>query len=336
MVWLQFIGLSLVIVIAGTKAARYADIIAEKTGLGRIRIGLVLLALVSSMPELSTGISAVSLVKLPDLALGTLLGSCLFNLLILVLLDVLYRRTPILSRASPSHMVSAGLGIILLSLTAGIILAGEGLSGLVLGWIGVPSIVVFLLYVSGMWGIFRYERNRQLAPAPAADAQYGEHSIGATWFKFALAAAAVIGAGIWLAFIGEEIVGATGWGTSFVGSLLLAVSTSMPELVIGVTALRIGAVDMAVANVLGANMINIAKIFVLDIFYSEGSLLSSVSDAHVTTAIVAVAMSLVVLLGLRFRQQRKTFRVVSWYAALLFGLYLYGAYALFSTGLGNS
>jgi len=102
-----------------------------------------------------------------------------------------------------------------------------------------------------------------------------------------------------------------------------------------IAAVRLGAVDMAIADVLGANMINIAKIFLIDLFYTEGSLLSSVSRAHITTGIVAIIMSLVVIVALRFRQRRKTFRVVSWYAVLLVGLYLYGAYALFTSGSGG-
>lgn len=335
MVWLQFVALSIAIVFGGAKAARYADVLAEKTGLGRIRVGLVLLALVSSMPELSTGITAVSLVKLPDLAVGTILGSCLFNLGIIVLLDVMYRGSPVLSKANPSHKASLVLGILILALTAGVISAGDRLSGLTIAWIGVPSIVIFLVYLTGMWGVFRYEHRKREASPPAKETVllYDGHSLTGAWLKFALAAAVVIGAGIWLAFIGEDIVASTGWGASFVGSLLLAVSTSLPETVIGITALRLGAIDMAIANVIGANLINIAKIFVLDIFYTEGPLLSSVSGAHVTTTLVAIGMSVVVLIGILYRARVKTFRVVSWYSVLLLGLYIYGAFALYNASL---
>ena len=333
MVWLKFLLSLIIILFAGTKLARYGDAIAEKTGLGRIWIGLVLLALISSMPELVTGVSAVALVKLPDLALGVLLGSCLSNLLILALLDVLHRGTPILSKASLSHIASAGLGILLIALTAGSILAGERFSGLSLGWVGIPSIIVFLLFLLGMWGIFYYERNQHPTSSPASPPQYGEDSVKGVWFKFTLAAAAVIGAGIWSAFIGEDIVEATGWSTSFVGSLLLAISTSMPELVITVAALRLGAVDLAVADILGANMINIAKIIAVDLFYTQGPILSSVSSVHLTTALVVAVMSLVVIVGLRFRQKRKAFIFTSWYGPVLVGLYIIGAYALFTSGM---
>jgi len=334
LVWLKFLACLVIILFAGTKLARYGDIIAERTGLGRIWIGLALLAFVTSLPELVTGVSAAVWVKLPDLAMGTLLGSCLFNLLILALLDVLHRRTPILSQSSPVHMISTGAGILLIAFAGGSILIGEGFAGLSLGWVGIPSIIILLLYLGGMWGIFQYER-RQRSLSSGTDApQYGEAAARGVYWKFALAAAAVIIAGIWLAFVGDEIAEVTGWGTSFVGSLLLAISTSMPELVICVAALRLGAIDMAVADVLGANMINIAKILIVDLFYTQGSFLAAVSKDHLTTAIVAVVMSLLVLIGLRFRQQRKTFIVISWYGPLLIGLYVLGVYLIFTSQVG--
>jgi len=322
-----------IILFAGTKLARYGDIIAEKTGMGRIWIGLVLLALITSMPELTTGISCVALVKIPDLAMGTLLGSCLFNLLILALLDVIHRRTPILTKASVSHIMSAGAGILLIALAAGSIFAGEGFSGLALGWVGVPSILLIILYLAAVRQMFRFERKRQSASPSNEPLQYGDVSMRIVWLKFAFASAAVIGAGIWLAYIGDEIAQVTGLGASFVGSLFLAFTTSMPELALTVAAVRMGAIDMAVADILGANMINIAKIFILDLFYTQGSLISSVSNSHLITAIVAIVMTLIVIVALRFRQRRKTFVVISWYAVALIMLYIVGAYLLFTSGI---
>ena len=338
MVWLKFLACLVIILFAGTKLARYGDAIAEKTGLGGIWIGLVLLAAITSIPELVTGVSSAALVGLPDLALGTLLGSCTLNLAILVLLDILYQPAPILSKVSPRHMASAGFGILLIALAAGSIFAGERLSGLALGWVGIPSIVILILYLVVMRQMFRFERSHQSPPLQAAPLQYKEIHTRTVYFRFALAAAAVIGAGIWMSFIGGEIAEATGWEASFVGSLFLAISTSMPELVVTVAALRLGAIDMAVADILGSNMFNIAIILPVDLFYVQGSILSQprslVSGAHLITAAVAVVMSLLVIVGLRFRQKRKTFIVISWYTPPLIGLYIFGAYMLFTSGIG--
>ena len=332
MVWLKFLLCLVIILFAGTKLARYGDAIAYKTGLGGIWIGLVLLAAITSVPELVTGVSSAALVGLPDLAMGTLFGSCLFNLAILALLDIFHRHIPVLSVISLRHMLSAGAGILLIAVAAVSILARETLSGLTLGWIGIPSIVILLLYLFGIRQLFRLERGQE-PPAEAAPLQYEEMSIRAVWFRFALSAAAVIGAGVWVSFIGGEIAETTGWGASFVGSLFLAVSTSMPELVVSFAALRLGAIDMAVANILGSNMFNMVIIFPVDLFYIQGAILSAVSDVHLITAAVAILMSLLVIIGLRFRQKRKTFIVISWYSLALLVLYLLGCYMLFSAGI---
>ena len=333
MIWFKFLLCLVIILFAGTKLARYGDVIARKTGLGGIWIGLVLLAAITSAPELVTGVSSAALVGLPDLAMGTLFGSCMFNLTILALLDILHRRTPVLSEVRLRHIASAGTGILLIAVAAGSIFAGERLSGLALGWVGIPSIIILILYLAGIWGLFRFERSHQSPPLQATPSQYEEVPIRTVWFKFALASALVIGAGIWLSFIGGEIAETYGWSSSFVGSLFLAISSSMPELVVSIAALRLGALDMAVADILGSNMFNIAIIFPVDLLYARAPILSLVSTAHLTTAVAMVVMGLLVIIGLRFRQKRKTFIVISWYGLALIGLYIIGAYALFK-GVG--
>ncbi len=80
MVWVKFIFCILAIFFSGRKIARYGDVIAEKTGLGGVWIGLILLALITSLPELFNGVSAVIIVDAPDLTVGNLLGANAFNL----------------------------------------------------------------------------------------------------------------------------------------------------------------------------------------------------------------------------------------------------------------
>jgi cation:H+ antiporter len=333
LVWLKFSLCLVIILFAGTRLARYGDAIAEKTGMGRIWIGLVLLAAITSMPELVTGISSAALVGLPDLALGDLLGSCMFNLLILAVLDILYRPAPVLSQASPKHMVSAGMGILLIAIAAGSIFAGGRLSGLTVGWVGAPSIIISSLYIVGVWWMFRSERSCQPQPIEAVSPRYKELSTKTVYIRFALAAAAIIVAGIWLSFIGEELAATYHWHAGFVGSLFLAISTSVPELVVTIAALRMGAIDMAVANILGSNMFNLAIIAPVDLSYKPGPLLSLVSPAHLITTVLAMVMTLLVVIGLRFPQKGRAL-FIGWYTPVLIGLYIFGMYYLFTSGIG--
>lgn len=334
MIWLKFVLCLLIILFSGVKLARYGDAIACKTGMGGIWIGMVLLAAVTSMPELVTGVSSVVLVDSPDLALGTLLGSCSLNLAILAVLDILHRHTPILSQASSRHIASAGWGILLVAIVAVGILGGGRLSNFDLGWVGIPSIVVFAVYLVGMWWTFRYERNHQVHHEEDTSPQYTDISAKTAYLKFTLAAMAIIAAGIWLAVIGDEIAEITGWSASFVGSLFLAITTSAPELVVTIAALRLGAIDMAVADILGSNMFNISIVAPVDLFYTKGAILSSASSCHLITAVVVVTMSTLVIIGLRFRQRRKAFIFISWYSLVLIGIYIFGAHSLFTSGVG--
>jgi cation:H+ antiporter len=335
LVWFKFFLCLAVILIAGTKLSRYGDAIAEKTGLGRIWIGLILIATITSMPDLATGISSVALVGAPKLALGTLIGSCTFNLAIIALLDILYRPKPLLSEASSRHTASAGWGILLIAIAGGSILAGSRISGVAIGWFGVPSIIIVLVYLAGVRRIFHYERAHPLGALPASPLQYENISKRTVYLGFAVAAIAIIAAGIWLSFIGDEISVVTHWDKTFVGSLFLAVTTSLPEVVVAVAALRLAAIDMGVAALLGSNMFNIAIIAPVDLFYKQGSILSLAAPEHLVTIVVAVAMSLIVIAALRLRAKRKTFAVMSWYAPVLIGLYIFGAYAIFTSGLGT-
>lgn len=339
MVWLKFLVCVVVILYAGMKLTRYCDCIAEKTGLGRMWIGLVLVAAVTSMPELVTGISAAALVKLPDLTLGTILGSCFFNLSIIALLDITHRRTPILSRASRSHILAGWIGIVLLAIVGLSVFGGERFSGVALGWVGVPNIIILIIYLIGARRIFINEKSRLMTPVENEPALYEDVSLKSAYIKFALAAAAVIAAGIWLSYVGDEISETYNWSASFVGSLFLAITTSLPELVVAISAVRIGAIDMAVADIFGANMLDVMGLIWADIFYTGGPILmqprSLVSDVHIYTAIIAAVMTLVVILGLRFQSQKKLFFVMSWYGPLLIGLYILGAYVLFASGIAS-
>ena len=103
----------------------------------------------------------------------------------------------------------------------------------------------------------------------------------------------------------------------------------MPELIVAISAFRMGAIDLAVADIFGANMLDVTYIFVLDILYTKGLLMSSVSSSHTISAVIAIVMTIVILLGIRFKRERKFFKVISWYGLVLLALYITGAYILF-------
>ncbi|HLG22827.1 MAG TPA: hypothetical protein VI382_08420, partial [Candidatus Manganitrophaceae bacterium] len=303
-------------------------------GMGRTLIGLILLATVTSLPELATGVSAVTLAKAPDLAVGDVLGSCVFNLMLIGLIDFFWSPKPILSEAQAGHILSAGFGILLIGLAAWGILfgahAGEGGDP----WIGTITPLIFALYLIAARQVFRFERKRmeEFVRAEAETLRYQEISEQMARRKILFYAGVIVAGGIWLPFIGIRISEATGWGNTFVGNLLIAASTSLPEIVTSFTALRLAAPDLAVANLFGSNLFDMAILAIDDLFYVQGPLLSDVSSNHLISAISAMMMTGIGITGLIYRAEKKVWATVSWDGAALLILYLLNAYFLFTRG----
>ncbi|RLC69688.1 MAG: sodium:calcium antiporter [Chloroflexi bacterium] len=336
LVWTKFLVCALIVIFSGTKLTQYGDAIAEKTGLTRAWIGLLLLAAMTSMPELVTGASAAALVRVPDLAIGVVLGSNLFNLLLVVVLDLLHRPGPFLTRAGRSNLLLARLSALLIGLAGLGLLMGNLVPSLALGWLSPFSLVLVLLYLLSLRWLFRLEQSRQVSPAPGTQLlRYQYLSSRRTYLSFALAGAVIIGAGIWLASIGDEIAQITGWGDSFIGNILLAIITSLPELSVCIAALRLGAADMALADLLGSNLFNTGVIIAAaDLLYWENPIFRSASLGQLWAVGIALLMTGFVALGLILSSRRKLLGIFDWESFLLLALYVLGAYGLFVTTSG--
>ncbi len=317
-VWLQFLALSAVILVAGTNISKYGDVIAEKSGLGRTWIGAILIASVTSLPELITGVSSVTLFNVPNIAVGDVLGSCLFNLLLIALLDTLSPRVPAVTRSAPGNSLVAAFGALLLGIVSFSIVAGPHLPKL--GWIDSSTLVVLGVYLLATRLSFTYERREAKVGMGAAEAIYGQISARRAYVLYAVNALFIIAAATYLPYIGAEIADMTGLGTAFVGSLFIALTTSLPEIVVTVSSARLGAIDLAFGNLLGSNLFNLAILAVDDVFYRQGELLANVTMSQLTVALAAIAMTAVVIIGLAYRPLSKRLPL-SWDAIGLVVIY---------------
>ncbi len=303
--WLGFIVCTLVIVFSGTRLSRYGDIIAEKTGLGRAWIGVVLMASVTSLPELVTGISSVTYADVPNIAIGDVLGSCVFNILIFAILDALYRIKPISAKAHQGNVLSAGFGILLISIVAISLFLGKYISPL--GWVGPYSLFFVVIYFVAMRLVFSYEK-RQISvfmKEKTVEFRYKDISIKTAISRYSVNAVVVIIAATFLPKIGEGIAETTGLGQTFVGNIFIALSTSLPEVVVSITAVKIDAIDLAIGNLFGSNIFNILILAIDDIFFIKGPLLSFVNPNHIISALSAIAMTTIAIVGLTYRAERK-------------------------------
>lgn len=327
--WLQFGLCALAIAIAGGRLSFYGDVIADKTGLSGNWIGMILLASVTSLPELITGISASALADAPDIAAGNVLGSCMVNLAMLVVIDFLHNRESFYRRASRSHILSAGFGVLLIAFVGISVLFGAMTAKLAVGHVGFQSFIIVLLYGLAIRRVLANERQERKDFSEKVADKYPTLSLKNAIVGYALAACVVVAAGIWLPFVGTRLAEVMGWNGSFVGTLLIAAATTLPELAVTISSIRIGALDMAIANLLGSNLFNTTILAVDDLFYLKGPIYSAVSPVHAFSTLSAAAMTGLAIIGLASPPAKRLMRSVGWVSIGLLSLYILNAYVLF-------
>jgi cation:H+ antiporter len=321
-----------VVWLAGTRIARYADAIAETTGIGRAVLGMVLLGGVTSLPELAVAVTA-SLAGHPELSVNDLLGSASINVLIIALADAAIGRDAITSVvASPPVLLQGVLGIILFAVVAA---AAMSVDVAVLG-ASAWSWTLLVLYAGAVWVIARSRSARAWAPVqlgrrkqPAPGVPDGvQPRLRPLLWKTAAAGAAVLVAGYFLAKTAEAIAAQTGLGTSFVGAVLLAASTSLPEVSTVLAAVRLRRYEMAMADVFGTNLFNVTIIFAVDALYDGEPVLAKVGAFAGFGAMLAIVLTALFLAGMIERRDRTVFRM-GFDSLAAIGIYLGGITVLY-------
>jgi len=326
MIWIYFIAIAAVIIFAGSKLAALAEKLAKLLHISSSAIGLLLVSIITSLPELSTSLGAVITVKQPNLALGNTLGSDLFNLMIIALCDILFRKHGILRQArlriTPliHYLLMITLLLLTLTLPNSISLFGAHFNA--------GSLLIMALYLTIF---FHTHHNSQMPPAEnTTPADRSE--LRKTLLQFMIASLVIVGAGILLAKTGDRIAAETGLGQSFVGTLFLAIATSLPELTVSIAALRIGAVDLMLGNILGSNMFNVFIASISDFAYRNEALHipGNINPGLLWIGGCAIGMAVIALIATKQKNHSKN--RFGWESIVMIGLYLAGLYALYTTG----
>jgi cation:H+ antiporter len=333
---LVFLATGAVVVIAGTTLARAGDVIAARTQLGGLWVGLLFLAAATSLPELATDISAVRL-GAPNLAAGDLFGSGMANMLILALISLL-PGTELFQRAALDSVLTAALAITVTCIAAIFVLMDSMPS---LGGIGLGSVVLALTYVAGARAIFQHttlarsagKTVEMVAQERVMDAiQSPESAIPslrrAVW-HFGLAAVVILVAAPFFAHSAQGIAELTGLATSLIGICLLGLATSLPELVTSLAAVRLRAYDLAIGNLFGSNAFNMLIILPLDVAHRGGPILGVVSDVHAIAAMVGVLLMAIALAAIVYRAEGRL-RMLEPSGLIMLLAYLLGLVLIFN------
>lgn len=308
-VWINlalFATAAVVIWITGTRLARYADSIAERTGLGQAFVGVVFLALATSLPDTASVISA-SFVGNAPLAVNNLLGGIIIQTSILVLADRVAGERALTHFIATSVLLLEGLlVIVLLAITVTGIGVGDVRTPL---GIGVWPLLLVGGYLLGLFLVWVYQREERWQPVDidAGDVQEGsghqdeehaEWSNKRLYLTFIAGSAIILVAGTVIGRTGNALAGQTGLGGSFIGLTLVALATSLPEMSTTISAARIGAYTLAVSNIFGSTMLMPALLFPADLMYRSGPVLSEVGRSAILAAGAGIVVTSIYLIGL--------------------------------------
>lgn len=338
--WVIFGAASLAIIISGIYLEKYGEMIAEKFKLSKGFVGLLILAGVTSLPEVATSATASAQGNV-DIAIGNVYGSNVFNIVIIVLCDFFSKQGPVLGLISIRTCVSCGFGIVLMliPMTSMFLMliqknSSSSSSFYVPSYenVGLDSVIVLIVYIIAMWMVFKSEDHSH------EDPEFSDVSTTKAVSIFLLCSAVVIAAGYYLAVAADEIstmeIGGVALGQSFVGSLLVAAATSLPELVVCLSAVLRGSFEVAVGNIFGSNMFNMLIVFVADVFSRGKPAVSSASPQNLIPGLAATIMSAIVVVAIIKRnipsdKPPKTYFRIGLESIVLLVVYVFAMYIMF-------
>jgi cation:H+ antiporter len=306
-----FAAAAAVVWIAGTRLAVYADALAQRTGLGHALLGVMMLGGITSLPELAVATTAAAAGH-PSLSVNDVIGSAAVNVLIIALADAAIGREAITSVvASPGVLLQGVLGCALLALVCAATFAPDVALAGASAW----SWALLFCCAAALAVVAKATPEKAWHPvgrAYAAAARRGAASAtvrGAIAPKILAAAAAIIAAGFVLAKAAGAIATQTGLGTSFVGLVLLAMATSLPEVSTVLAAVRLKRYEMALADVFGTNIFNVSILFVVDLVYAGEPVLRTAGAFSGFAALLALLLTAMYVVGMIERRDRTVARM---------------------------
>ena len=330
-VWGEFVGFSAVIVVAGMALTRYADTISERLGLGRVFVGMMFLGFVTSLPELVITISSTVEVGQPDMGVGNIYGSCLFNLFMICLIDWLFMRGEVFLKTKKGEMVCGLMSIVLVAVSLAGVALGRRFGQTHTSFFdplginfGLTSLIIIVVYLVSSWVMYRAERTARSEGVEAGE----EGGVLRLFVWGAVAGLAIVLAGVFLTRTCDRIARLYSLGHSFVGTAFLAAISSMPELVCTFAAARLGSVGLAFGNVFGSNLFNIAILGVTDATWRGGLLFARPSsEGHAIVALCVILLTAIYLVAgqMDYRARHR----VGWVTGVSGALYVGGLAAAY-------
>lgn len=321
-VWLKFAAASAIVIAAGLSLTRNAERLAAAMGWGHAFAGFVILGWATSLPEVTISLSAITAVGSAGLAAGSITGSVIFNLAILAGLELYTVRKRLAASSGSRGVFPLGVfNLVMLAGMASVCAWPEMLSGPATWGSGIFLLAGYVLATLHAYG-------NQGQDDQDEDADMGNRDRLPAGLRCLGAGAVILGAGLWLTQVGDELAATYDLEEGFVGTLFLASVSSLPELVTGYAAARLGLLTLAVGSILGSNIFNLGILGVADLVHQSGAgagtplLVSAGPDAMLRNVLAGVALTALGMLTVKLRIQGGRRRAIAVVASVMLAIYL--------------
>ena len=322
---------TVVILIAGTRLTGVVDQLADRTGLGEALAGAVLLGMATSLPGIVLSVTA-GYNGQAELAVSNALGGIAVQTLFLTVADMCLRRVNLEhAAASLGNLMQGTLLLCLLSL----ILVAAFAPDFTLWGVHPVTPILLASYLYGLTIVRSGQSEAMWSPRvtrdtceDVADESSKKRSLAALWASF-VSLALVLGVSGWLLQRSATVISVeTGLEQAVIGVLLTSIVTSLPELVTTVTAVRRGALTLAVSGIIGGNAFDTLFVAASDIAYRDGSIYHAVSREVLLWVALSVLMTGVLLFGL-IRREKHGLGKIGFESVALIILYFSGVAMVF-------
>ncbi|NVK72834.1 MAG: calcium/sodium antiporter [Oceanospirillaceae bacterium] len=303
------VGLVL-LVLSSDKFIEHSALVAEKMNVNPMIIGITLVAFGTSAPEMV--VSAIAaLDNAPEIAVGNVLGSNIANIALVLGVTLLFSAIPIASGLSTKEVPL----VIAITLLAGFLMYDQTLGV----WDGIILIIAFIIILTVLLKGSKDLENDLKADLPEDDGA----SIQKSLIISLVGLAVLIGSSKLLVWGAIGIATALGVSELVIGLTIVAVGTSLPELAASVSSVRKGHHDIAIGNILGSNIFNLATVLPLPALLAPG-----VIDANVIHRDFpwVLGLTLALALAIFMFRKSKTSSIPRWVGLPLiasYGIYLF-------------
>ena len=289
--YILYILVAATVVWLSVKASHYIDLIDQKSSLSGAFLGGVLLSAVTSLPELFTSISATVLLAKPSLCLGNILGSNIFNLVVLAVMFVLFVRSSHAARLAKGHQMVIVYCLVTYAALALNMFLPKVFDFHILS-LSVSSIIIVICYALGV----KYLSGEDGGEGKSETQDDSSLTMRGIVVRFVLCSVGLVGLSIWLTYLSDDIATSLGMGAGLAGALFLGVATSLPELSSTVTLFRLKNYNVAVGNIVGSCLFNMIILTVADLLWFKGTIYDF-ADGNIGQMLAFGAVAMVATMG---------------------------------------